>query len=85
MSATPGPWTAFATLGSTTYAVRGADDELVAAVDTPNSAENARLIAAAPQMLEVLTLLARGYGVTFQDAALRSLMQDAIAKATEAP
>ena len=45
-------------------------------------AANARLIAAAPELLDALQMLTRGYGVTFQDQALRSFAQDAIAKAT---
>lgn len=42
---------------------------------------NADLIAAAPSMLAALQAISRGYGVTFQDAAVRDLAQQAIAKA----
>ncbi len=44
--------------------------------------EDAHLIAAAPALLEALQLIILGYGMTFQDAALRNLARDAIAKAT---
>ena len=43
---------------------------------------DARLMAAAPELLAALQMLTRGYGVTFQDQALRSFAQDAIVKAT---
>ena len=43
---------------------------------------NARLIAAAPDMLAALVMLTGKYGITFQDAALRSFAVDAIRKAT---
>jgi hypothetical protein len=42
---------------------------------------NARLIAAAPELLEALQMVVRGYGITFQDAAIRDFARDAIAKA----
>ena len=45
-------------------------------------AERQRAIAAAaPDLLAALQAIERGYGVTFQDAAVRSLVVDAIAKA----
>lgn len=45
-------------------------------------AERARAIRdAAPDLLAALALIVRGYGVTFQDATLRNLAVDAIAKA----
>ncbi len=48
----------------------------------PKNHSDASLIAGAPDMLAALQLLVRGYGVTFQDEALRGLAKDAIAKAT---
>lgn len=46
---------------------------------------NARLIAAAPDLLEALQLIVRGYGVSFQDAALKTIVKEAIAKAKGEP
>lgn len=43
---------------------------------------NKRLIAAAPDLLAALEMVVRGYGVTFQDAAIRDAASAAIAKAT---
>ena len=58
----------------------------IASIDTCTSTAiekaNASLIAAAPDMLAALVMLTRGYGLTFQDAAVRNVALDAIAKAT---
>jgi hypothetical protein len=50
--------------------------------NTTRAEANARLIAAAPELLAAAELILRGYGVTFQDAALRGLLAEVVAKAT---
>ena len=80
---TPGPW------------VIDAEDNLIHAADARHTvicnvgnmknhgiAADARLIAAAPELLAALQMLTRGYGVTFHDQALRSFAKEAIDKAT---
>ena len=79
---TPGPWV------KTKYKVSTPSGGLIANTRSTGEAScadeaNARLIAAAPEMLAALILLTGRYGITFvQDAALRNLAVDAIAKAT---
>lgn len=58
---TPAPWT----IESDTHLIRGADDSLVAKVtpfDRGEGKANARLIAAAPALLEALDALLDAYG-----------------------
>ncbi|MGV8823016.1 hypothetical protein [Methylibium petroleiphilum] len=43
---------------------------------------NAVLFATSSELLGVAQLILRGYGVTFHDAALRTLLADVVAKAT---
>jgi hypothetical protein len=51
---TPGPWTQKGGVHVTNDYVKGPDDELIAAVYAPYPSANARLIAAAPDLLEAL-------------------------------
>ncbi|RZI59324.1 MAG: hypothetical protein EOP14_04320 [Pseudomonas sp.] len=82
---TPGPWSL-----DQYHNVVGVDKQEIRAIGLvltsgTEAKANSRLIAASPDLLEALQLIVRGYGVSFQDAALKTLATEAIAKATGEP
>lgn len=82
---TPGPWHVSKHQDGRSMLVYGADDYEVARVCFPNRKENARLIAAAPDLLRVLVKLEQACadeGVQGMDILLAAA-RAAIAKATE--
>lgn len=56
---TPGPWLIFEPYMD---CIRSADKTTIATTDNANKEANARLIAAAPDLLEALEMLLEGYG-----------------------
>ena len=86
MKHTTGPWKFNMTGCLTSHGlptINKSNGHLLASLADTNEA-NARLIAAAPDLLAALQLIQRGCGVKFEDAALRGLVIDAITKATGA-
>jgi hypothetical protein len=88
---TPGPWNVVNTRPSDALDIAvifDAQSQVVCSIPKGSSNKpmlerraNARLISASPDLLAAAQLILRGYGVTFQDAALRGLLADAVAKA----
>jgi hypothetical protein len=81
---TPGPWTQQGGVHVTNDYVKGPDGELIAAVYAPAPSANARLIAAAPDLLEALhnmVALAAYYFTDDSQQLALAQARDALAKA----
>lgn len=88
MNHTPGPWETSVLSGGTQWEICGTDggDAIASVVECQSAAANARLIAAAPDLLQTLREIADAYDSVQLNPTARVLAAKAratIAKATE--